>query len=469
MSILSHLFKLRDKANKSKNPEEDEKPFLAHLEDLRKMFVKIVITLLVTTILAFVFNKQLLEVIKYPLTISGIPDVLTNPDFLSVLSPVESFTTLLKICFYAGIIAGFPFLLVFIGEFVLPGLNEKEKKLVVPVVSIGFFLFLVGVLFAFFVVNPKALGFFYTFGAERGIKFDLRLQYYVSFITQMTLVFGLCFELPVVVMAFVKLELLSYQLMRDTRSYAIVIIAVVAAIATPTPDAFTLSLVAGPMIVLYEICIWLAYFMEKKRKRAEEAEQAADRERLARIAAERKAASEKAAAIEAETPTPVPTARPETREFSYDPANEIPHTGGDTSEDVPPRSESQQSSVDRAYDHEAEAKVDDAPTTPEETIAHDDPETLHHGDDVWKADDDPYQHDHHDHYHDSYYSGPTEELKRMLREELKDELKGEIKAEVRDELLVILRKELGIKLTPEGFTVEAPPKPDDGDTTPGTP
>ena len=457
MSVLKHLFKLRDNANKSKNPADEEKPFLEHLDDLRKMIMKIVIALLVTTILAFVFNKQLLDIVNYPLATADIPDAARKAS--SVIKPTEAFTVTLKICFYAGIIASFPLLLVFIGEFVFPGLNEREKKLILPVVSAGFLLFIGGVLFAYYGVNRRALEFFYHFGKERGIEFDLRFQYYVGFITQLTLVFGLCFELPVVVMAFVKLELLSYKLMKETRSYAIVIIFIISALITPTTDVFTLSLLAGPMIVLYELCIWMAFFIERKRLRAEAAELEAERERLARITAEKREAAEKAAALEAakpapsDTATPVPTPRPETREFSYDPDNAIPHTGGDTSEDVPPRSESQQSAVDKTYDHEAEAKAADTPATPEESVAHDDPESLHHandGDDVWKADEDPYHHDHyHDHYHDSYYSGPTEELKRMLREELKDELKGEIKAEVRDELLVILRKELGIKLNPD--------------------
>ena len=210
MSILGHLFKLRDNANKAKNPGDEEKPFLEHLDDLRRMIMKIVITLLVTTTLAFVFNKQLLDIVNYPLASADIPEVARKAT--SVIKPTEAFTVTLKICFYAGIIASFPLLLLFIGEFVFPGLNEKEKKLIVPTLLAGSLLFVGGVLFAYYGVNRRALEFFYHFGRNWGIESDLRFQYHVGFITQLTLVFGLCFELPVVVMAFVKLELLSYRL-----------------------------------------------------------------------------------------------------------------------------------------------------------------------------------------------------------------------------------------------------------------
>lgn len=87
---------------------------------------------------------------------------------------------------------------------------------------------------------------------------------YVKFVSQFILLFGACFELPVVVMGLVKLDVLNYRMMKGTRSWAAVIIAVVAAVITPTQDMLTLSLLAVPMYVLYEICIWLAYFMEKK-------------------------------------------------------------------------------------------------------------------------------------------------------------------------------------------------------------
>ena len=105
-----------------------------------------------------------------------------------------------------------------------------------------------------------------------GISNDWRIGEYISFATQFTLLFGASFELPVIVMVFVKLGLLGYDTMSRTRSYAILAIFVTAAVLTPTPDIATMLVMAAPMIILYEICIWLAYFDRKKARIKEEQE-----------------------------------------------------------------------------------------------------------------------------------------------------------------------------------------------------
>jgi hypothetical protein len=132
-------------------------------------------------------------------------------------------------------------------------------------------------------VLPRALLFFSEWGGNLGVSNDWRIGEYISFATQFTLLFGLSFELPVVVMVFVKLGLLSYEMMSRTRSYAIHAIFVTAAVITPTPDAFTLMLMALPMLFLYEICIWLAWLDRRKNRIAEEQEA---REREEHLAAE---------------------------------------------------------------------------------------------------------------------------------------------------------------------------------------
>ena len=114
-----------------------------------------------------------------------------------------------------------------------------------PAMAVGFGLFLGGAVFAYYWVLPRALLFFYEWSGDMGISNDWRIGEYISFATQFTLLFGLSFELPVVVMVFVKLGLLSYETMSKTRSYAIVAIFVAAAILTPTPDVFTLLLMAA--------------------------------------------------------------------------------------------------------------------------------------------------------------------------------------------------------------------------------
>ena len=203
-----------------------------------------------------------------------------NLRLMSSFKPTETFMLTMKLAFFAGIVIAFPFILYFILQFVLPGLKAEERKALWPALAIGFGLFLCGVLFAYFYVLPNVLTFFYDWGKEIGVSNDWRIGYYISFATTFVLIFGLAFELPVVVMTLVKLGILSHSTMRETRSYAILAIFVIAALITPTPDIMTLSLLAVPMCILYEICIWLSYFHEKKVRREEEEEEKERMERL---------------------------------------------------------------------------------------------------------------------------------------------------------------------------------------------
>ena len=372
MFILKKLFEFRDQS-----VEDEEKPFLDHLEDLRKVITRIVITLLISTVICFTFKDTMMDVIRLPidrvwetsmaaklpksLTIQEweaakenshatlglsptqrdafykyldddsarqnaeilviyrslllIPeknrapflaeafpgldqeskDMLTslqtlNPSaelgagsnikLMGAFKPTEAFMLSMKLSFFGGIIISFPLLMYYILSFVLPGLKKEERKALWPALAIGFGLFLLGASFAYFVVLQNVLEFFYNYSSGMSIQNDWRIGYYISFATQFVLIFGLAFELPVVVMTFVKLGLLSYETMRNTRTYAVLAIVVIAAIITPTPDAFTLMLLAIPMYLMYEICIWLSYFSWKKEKAKEDAE---EKERMARL------------------------------------------------------------------------------------------------------------------------------------------------------------------------------------------
>lgn len=191
---------------------------------------------------------------------------------MGAFNPTEAFMLSMKLAFFAGIVVSFPLLLFYLLQFILPGLHTHEKRAVLPALGIGFALFLAGVLFAYFWVLPPVLKFFYTYSQEMGIQNEWRIGYYISFATQFTLLFGLSFELPVVVMTLVKIGLLGYTTMKNTRAYAILAIVVAAAVITPTPDAFTMCLLALPMIILYEICIWLTWWDERKKRKLEIAE-----------------------------------------------------------------------------------------------------------------------------------------------------------------------------------------------------
>jgi sec-independent protein translocase protein TatC len=242
-------------------PPDFVKPFLDHLEDLRWTLIKMVATLAVAMLVAFVFARQLLLVVIWPLKrIAGDPQ-----QFLYSFEVTGGFTLAMSLALYAGVVLACPVLLFFIAEFVLPALTPKEKKLLWPVFASGVGLFLAGVALAYFAVIPAGLRFFLDYNKYLGIRSQWVIENYVSFVSHMCLVFGICFELPLVVLALAKLRLVTARFLRDKRPYVIVIIFIVAAVITPTTDMVNQCLLAVPMCLLYEACIWIAWWMEKRR------------------------------------------------------------------------------------------------------------------------------------------------------------------------------------------------------------
>ena len=239
---------------------DEAKPFLAHLEDLRATLIKIAIALGITMTLCFVFRSELAGVIQRPL-INVDPARAAN---LQSLGVADSFTISLELSLYGGIILAFPFILLFLAEFVLPALNASEKRILYPVALVGFGLFLVGVAFCYFVVLPQTLEFFFKDAQSMHWQPTWTVREYYSFTTQFVIGFGLAFELPLVVLVLVKLGIVDYELLKRTRAYALVVIFFIAAVITPTTDVLTLVLMGGPMYVLYEICIAISWFMGRR-------------------------------------------------------------------------------------------------------------------------------------------------------------------------------------------------------------
>lgn len=264
--ILQKVFKVRDKVALNLGGKGDEeKPFLEHLEDLRTMLVRIAMTLVISTIGTFVFYKELFMAILYPLVLSGLcADMEAARSYCINTGVAGPFMMAINVSLIAAVILSFPLLLIYILQFILPGLKTNEKKLLFPAIAIGTGLFLGGATFAYWVVLPKALLFFDQFAESLGARQMWELSEYITFSTRFILVFGISFELPVIVMALVKLDFLNYKLMKSTWRHALVAITLFAAIITPTPDVLTLMMMSGPLYVLYAICVWLAYILEKK-------------------------------------------------------------------------------------------------------------------------------------------------------------------------------------------------------------
>ena len=240
-------------------PSEFIKPFFDHLEDLRWMIIKMVVTLAVTMFLSFFFARQLLAVIIWPLKrVAGDPE-----RFLYSLEVTGGFTLAMLLALYAGLVLACPFLLYFLAQFVLPALTSKEKGMMWPVFASGVGLFLAGVALAYFAVIPAGLKFFLDYNQYLGIRSQWVIENYVSFVSHMCLAFGICFELPLVVLALAKLGIVTAEFLRQKRAYVIVIIFIIAAVITPTTDMVNQCLLAVPMCLLYEACIWIAWWMER--------------------------------------------------------------------------------------------------------------------------------------------------------------------------------------------------------------
>jgi sec-independent protein translocase protein TatC len=233
------------------------------------MLVRMATTLFVSAFAAFAFYKQLFNILLYPMVLAGFaPDIEAARKLLINLDIAGPFMMAVNVSLIAAVIASFPLLLIFLLQFILPGLKTNEKKLLFPAIGIGTGLFLGGCTFAYWQVLPRALVFFSEFAESVGATQTWSLDNYVTFTTRFILVFGIAFELPVIVMALVKLDILNYRIMKSTWRYALIAIMIFAAIITPTPDILTLLLMSGPLYVLYGICVVLAYFMDKKDKEA---------------------------------------------------------------------------------------------------------------------------------------------------------------------------------------------------------
>ncbi|MGA7391838.1 MAG: twin-arginine translocase subunit TatC [Terrimicrobiaceae bacterium] len=241
---------------------DDPKPFLDHLEDLRLMLIKMAVVLGLMTAIAFAFQKTIVEIIERPL-LAFDPDRTSLTNF-GVADPL---TIAIELSFYAGLVMAFPLLVLFLAEFVLPALTQKERRMLYPAAAASFGLFLTGVLFAYYCVLPPTLDYFFNYSKALNWRPQWSVREYFSFTTQFVISFGLAFELPLAVLILVKLEILSYEVLQKTRAFAVLIILFLAAIITPTTDMLTLILMAGPMYLLYEGCILIAWFLERKARR----------------------------------------------------------------------------------------------------------------------------------------------------------------------------------------------------------
>jgi len=256
-----------DEDSSSPEPSGEIKPFLDHLEDFRWMLIRMATALAVAMLVSFGFGKHLFALVKHPLA-----RVTPDPEAM-LFTPFEvagSFTLAIKLAFYGGLVLATPFLVFYLLDFIVPALTNREKNMVRPVLFGAGLLFVAGVALAYFAVIPAALKFFIN---HNRYFFEEDPQWttpnYVAFVMHTMLAFGLSFEFPLIVLALAKLGVVSHEFLRAKRSYFVVGVFVFSAIVTPSTDIISQLLLAVPLCLLFEACIWIVRWMERKRNRAD--------------------------------------------------------------------------------------------------------------------------------------------------------------------------------------------------------
>ncbi len=229
--------------------------FLEHLGELRRRIFYVFIGILLGAIFAFLWADQIFQVLAEPYQ-DGFPN-----EALIGTGPAEAFILKLKVSAAMGFVVSSPWWLFQLWLFISPGLHENEKKLALPFVFVTTLLFLGGILFAYKAVMPFAFDFFYTQYQSVGLKPTVRMSEHCSLLLRALLGFGVVFELPVIAFFLARVGLLREENLRSGFRYAIIIIFIISAVLTP-PDIFTQFLMAGPLLVLYGISIYVVRWAE---------------------------------------------------------------------------------------------------------------------------------------------------------------------------------------------------------------
>lgn len=245
-------------------PESAEMPFLDHLEELRSRLIWSLGFLAVCAIAGFfvVTELNVLGILERPFHV-----VLPDQD-LRYTSPTTPMVVTFKLAFVVGFIMALPLIAYQAWAFLSPALHETERRFVIPAIGVGFVLFLAGIAMAYFMVLPLGLNFLIGFQAE-SLDPIITVDEYLKFATRLILAFGIIFEMPVVLVFLSLLGIVTPAGLRRYRRHAIILLAACAAILTPA-DIGTMLMLFAPMMVLYEISIWMVWLVTGRKKPEEE-------------------------------------------------------------------------------------------------------------------------------------------------------------------------------------------------------
>jgi len=238
----------------SSSKSNTEMPFWDHVEELRKRLLIGLISLALTTAGSFLFTEQLINLLAKP---AGSIDALQS------IEVTENVSVFMRVSLLSGVAIAMPVILYELLAFILPGLKKNERKWVILAVIAGTILFLAGAAFAYFIMLPASISFLLEF---LGVESKPSLSSYINFVTNLIFWLGISFQFPIIVFSFAKLGVVSVKTLAKGWRYAVVLIAVLAAMITPTVDPVNMALLMAPMILLYLLSILFAFFATRAGK-----------------------------------------------------------------------------------------------------------------------------------------------------------------------------------------------------------
>jgi sec-independent protein translocase protein TatC len=272
------------KGRKEKKPKSEtgEMSFLEHLEELRWHLVRSSIAVVAAAVIVFINAKFIFDNIlfapKYPGFITNrffawIAEKMNSPELQINTKPIEiinidmagQFMTQINIAVIGGIIISIPYILWEFWSFIRPALYDKEKRYATGAVFYSSLLFLLGVLFGYYLIVPLTTHFFGSYRVSEEVVNQINLTSFISSVSTIVLGSGIVFELPIIIYFLSKIGIISPSFLAKYRKHAYIVLLLLAAIITP-PDIFSMLLVTGPLVLLYELGVILAIRIERKRK-----------------------------------------------------------------------------------------------------------------------------------------------------------------------------------------------------------
>jgi len=238
--------------------DESKLTVLGHIVELRKRLIRVLIAVGIASAISFIFYEWIFYILVLPA--EGIE--------LIYIEMTEMFGTVMKVCLTAGLVLVMPYLVYEGIMFVSPALTRREKRYIYLILPWIALMFIGGVVFGYFILLPPATKFLITFGSNIATP-QIKVGNYISIITRLLLSIGFIFEMPVVTTFLARIGILKPQWLVKKRRMAIILAFIIAAIITPTFDPINQSLVALPLVVLYEMSIWLAKLVYRQRESVE--------------------------------------------------------------------------------------------------------------------------------------------------------------------------------------------------------